>query len=134
LGGVKPGQTLELEIDLEGCDDDAVAYGGCAWVDGAKVVELSQCVGPMLPLAEFDDPDAVRAQLAVLQATGAPIGRFGGIDRPEAVVTERTRGERLRADLRWPESAAVFGGHFPPPPARPGALPPDSPLAHPLEL
>jgi len=134
LGGVKPGQTLELEIELEGCDDDAVAYGGCARVDGAKVVELSQCVGPMLPLAEFDDPDAVRAQLTVLREAGAPIGRFWGVDRPEAVVIERSRGERLRAHLRWPESAAFFGDHFPRRPVLPGTLLLDSQMRLALEL
>ena len=134
LGGVQPGQTLDLEIELEACDDDAVAYGGCAWVDGAKVVELSQCVGPMLPLAEFDDPDAVRAQLEVLRATGAPIGRFRGVDRPEAVVIERTRGARLRADLCWPESAVFFGDHFPRRPVLPGTLLLDSQMRLALEL
>jgi len=88
----------------------------------------------MLPLAECDDPGAVRSQLAVLEATWARIGGSGGSDRPEAVVTERTRGERLRADLRWPESAAFFGDHFPRRPVLPGTLLLDSQMRLALEL
>ena len=56
LGRVVPGQVVELAVDLESCDEDAVAYGGLARVDGSEVLELRNCVGPMLPMEEFDAP------------------------------------------------------------------------------
>src|SRR4051812_8788777 len=56
-GDVAPGRTLDLAVEIDDCDDDAVAYCGSASVDGARVITLNQCLGPMLPLAEFDSPD-----------------------------------------------------------------------------
>src|SRR2546421_7137675 len=38
LGAVLPGETLELEADIEDCDDDMVAYGGSASVEGRRVI------------------------------------------------------------------------------------------------
>ena len=63
LHGARPGQRLDLTVDIEHCDDEAVAYGGSADIDGARVIELKQCLGPMMPVADFDDPDALAARL-----------------------------------------------------------------------
>ena len=38
--------------------------------------ELVDCLGPMLPLADFDAPDAMRERLALLRDGGAAPGRF----------------------------------------------------------
>src|SRR5437762_2871011 len=53
-GDAIPGRTLELAVDIDDCDDDAVAYSGSASVDGKTIIELIHCLGPMLPVAEFD--------------------------------------------------------------------------------
>src|SRR5262245_23611255 len=63
--GVAPGSTLDLAVDLQRCDDEAVAYSGRASVDGTLVLELIDSLGPMLPVEEFDDPTALRARLAL---------------------------------------------------------------------
>ena len=52
-GDVAPGSQLELSVEIEALDDDAVAYGGSARVDGAQAIELRHCLGPMLPVAEL---------------------------------------------------------------------------------
>src|SRR6266704_7069921 len=36
---VRPGETLELGVEIESCDDDAVAYSGWADVGGARAIE-----------------------------------------------------------------------------------------------
>src|SRR5262245_47638598 len=59
LRAASPGQTLDLHVEVEDCDDEAVAYHGWADIDGERAIELTDCLGPMLPLAEFDDPAAV---------------------------------------------------------------------------
>jgi 3-hydroxymyristoyl/3-hydroxydecanoyl-(acyl carrier protein) dehydratase len=55
-GAAAPGQTLALTAEIERCDAEAIAYSGSASVDGRRVLELSHCVGPMLPMEEFDAP------------------------------------------------------------------------------
>ena len=122
VGEVAPGQRLDLEVELESCDDEAVAYGGCARVAGAKVLELSHCVGPMLPLEDFDAPEAVHRQFQVLCDAGAPGGGFRGVAPPELRVIDRRPGERVRAALQVPEAAPFFADHFPRRAVFPGTL------------
>ncbi len=133
LGDVRPGELLELEVELQSCDDDAVAYGGVARVNGARVLELARCLGPMLPLADFDAPDAVRGHFKLLCASGAPVGRFPGIADPATEIVERSSGE-LRATLRVPQEAAFFDDHFPRRAVFPGTLLLDAQIRLALEL
>jgi 3-hydroxymyristoyl/3-hydroxydecanoyl-(acyl carrier protein) dehydratase len=121
-GTARPGDTLELEVELEACDDEAVAYGGRARVNGACVLELSDCVGPMLPMEAFDSPDAVRADWETLRGPGAPAGRFAGVPEPDLRVVDHVAGERLRAELVVPATAPYFADHFPRRPVFPGTL------------
>lgn len=126
LGATVPGETLNLEVDIQACDEDAIAYGGRAHVNGACVLELRHCVGPMLPMEEFDSPAAVRADFEMLRGPGAPPGRFGGLDAPETRILEHAAGERLRAELLVPSAAPFFADHFPLRPVFPGTLLMDS--------
>jgi len=57
----KPGEVLDLAVEIEDCDDEAVAYRGWADVEGERAIELSDCLGPMLPAAEFDSPEELAA-------------------------------------------------------------------------
>jgi 3-hydroxymyristoyl/3-hydroxydecanoyl-(acyl carrier protein) dehydratase len=122
VGEVMPGQRLDLEVELESCDDDAVAYGGRARVAGATVLELSHCVGPMLPLEDFDAPEAVQHQFEVLCGVGAPGGGFRGVVPPELRVIDRQPGKRVRAAMEVPAAAPFFGDHFPRRAVFPGTL------------
>lgn len=119
---VAPGQTLDLEVSIESCDEGAISYGGTASVNGSQVLALRHCVGPMLPMEEFDAPEAVRADFEVLRGAGARAGRFQGVSPREVAVIERVPGERLRAELRVPEAAPFFADHFPRRPVFPGTL------------
>jgi 3-hydroxymyristoyl/3-hydroxydecanoyl-(acyl carrier protein) dehydratase len=122
LGEVKPGERLDLEVEIERCDDEAVAYDGCARVAGAPVLELKACLGPMLPLEDFDAPEAVRARYQVLRDGAAAGGAFRGVAPPELVVIDRQPGERVRAALHVPAAAPFFADHFPRRPVFPGTL------------
>ncbi|HKU86945.1 MAG TPA: hypothetical protein VJV77_11475 [Casimicrobiaceae bacterium] len=118
----RPGDTLELSADVYACDDDAVAYSGRATVAGRTVIELVDCLGPMLPVAEFDDPQAMRERLALLRSRGASPGRFRGVERMQVQVTEREPGVALTANLDVPAHAPFFGDHFPRRPVFPATL------------
>jgi len=125
-GAAIPGQTLQLTADIERCDDEAIAYGGTAAIDGRCVLELMHCIGPMLPMEEFDAPHAVRADFETLVGEGAPSGRFAGVDAPQLQMTEHSAGESLRAVLHVPAAAPYFDDHFPRRPVYPGTLLMDS--------
>lgn len=117
-----PGSTLTLQADLFACDDDAVAYNGHAFVDSTKVIELVDCLGPMLPVADFDSPDAMRDRLTLLRTDGAKPGRFTGIAPMSVETTQRTAGEEMTAMLDVPASAPFFADHFPRRPVFPATL------------
>ncbi len=119
---VKPGDLLELKTDIENCTDDDVAYSGSATVGGDPVIALEQCLGPMLPAEEFDEPDALRRDYEVLCGSGAPNDRFTGLPRFELERTESVPGERMKARLRVPTAAAFFQDHFPRRPVFPATL------------
>jgi len=119
---VAPGDRLQLAVEIETCDDDAVAYGGAAEVEGARVIELRHCLGPMLPVAEFDAPEAMRERFGLLCGEGAPAGRFHGVDRPRLDAIETTSERSVRATLRVPHSAPFFADHFPRRPVFPATL------------
>jgi 3-hydroxymyristoyl/3-hydroxydecanoyl-(acyl carrier protein) dehydratase len=120
----KPGCTLQLHADIERCDAEAVAYSGKAFIDGQLALELVDSVGPMLPMQEFDEPEAVRADFHTLLGAGATPGRFGGVPLPELHDLRAQPGERLAATLCVPEAAAApyFADHFPRRPVFPGTL------------
>src|SRR6185437_5406601 len=80
LGDAKPGDTLDLAVDILECDDDAVAYNGHASIGARRIIELVDCLGPMLPVAEFDAPETLRERLALLCGAGAKAERFRGVD------------------------------------------------------
>lgn len=118
----RPGEMLELGVELSDCDDAAVAYGGWARIGADPVAELSHCLGPMLPAADFDSPDALRARFALLCGDGARPNRFQGVDLDRPVVTEHVAGRSMRATLQVPERAPFFGDHFPRRPVFPATL------------
>ena len=122
LSPVRPGQVLELAAELQTCDPQAVAYNGTARADGVQVIRLENCVGPMLGIETFDDPQALRDRFALLCGSGAVPGAFGGVP---SVVPEQIGGETgqwIRARLHVPESAPFFADHFPRHPVFPGTL------------
>jgi 3-hydroxymyristoyl/3-hydroxydecanoyl-(acyl carrier protein) dehydratase len=110
---VAPGDTLELGVEIESCDDDAVAYAGWAKRDGELAIELFDCLGPMLPVEDFDSPAALAARFELLQGAGAPPGRFHGVLLPDPEPGDHVPGERLAATLRVPVAAPFFADHFP---------------------
>lgn len=122
LADVKPGQTLELEAELESVDAHAVAYGGAAHVDGTPVIRLEHCVGPMLPLKEFEDPQVAREHFELLSGPGAEPGGFRGVPTLKLNRTSGETGKWLRATLQVPTTAPLFADHFPRRPVFPGTL------------
>jgi 3-hydroxymyristoyl/3-hydroxydecanoyl-(acyl carrier protein) dehydratase len=89
----KPGDVLDLHVEIHDVDDDAVAYQGHADIAGARAIELIDCLGPMLPLADFDDPQTMA-------------GRTAGTIPRRAAAADRAR--RQQGDARRPRERAVL--------------------------
>lgn len=119
-----PGAILDLEVELDTCESDAILYGGSARVGDRPIVELSRCVGPMLPMEDFDDPEVVRDRFELLCGAGAPPQCFSGdvAPSPRVVVIDHNPGKRLRAEMQVPSFAPFFADHFPRKPVFPGTL------------
>ena len=111
LSPVSPGQRLQLAAELESVDIETVGYDGTAHIDGSPVIRLLDCVGPMLPVDDFDEPDLVRARFSLLRTGGATPGAFDGL--PPLVLD--------RIDGNLAESASVVL-QVPRRPVFPGAL------------
>lgn len=122
LASVRPGQTLELTADLESVDLEAVAYGGFALADDQVLLRLHDCVGPMMPLAEFDDPLLVRQRFALLSDAEVAPGGFRGVPEIDLTSKSMTSQTTLQAALVVPLDAEFFADHFPRRPVFPGTL------------
>jgi 3-hydroxymyristoyl/3-hydroxydecanoyl-(acyl carrier protein) dehydratase len=117
-----PGQTLELDAEIESLDAEALAYSGSASINGVPVLRLQHCVGPMVPLEDYDDPKAVKNRFELLCGAGATPDVFGGVPPIALDYTDAEAGKFVRAILRVPEKADLFSDHFPRRPVFPGTL------------
>ena len=131
---VAPGDTLLLGVEIESCDDETVAYAGWAKRGDELVVELADCLGPMLPVEEFDAPAALAERYALLRGAGAEPGRYRGVAAPDVVPGDHVRGESLTATLRVPAAAPFFADHFPRRPVFPATLLLDAQIGLALQL
>jgi 3-hydroxymyristoyl/3-hydroxydecanoyl-(acyl carrier protein) dehydratase len=122
LAPIRPGDTLELSAEIESVDVDAISYGGTASVNGSPVLRLHDCVGPMLPLEDFDDPQSLRERYALLCGGGVTSGAFGGVPSLSLEMLVIEPGKFARARLQVPTDAPFFGDHFPRKPVFPGSL------------
>jgi len=121
-GDATPGHILDLGVEIEDWDHDAVSYAGWARMGDLPIIELSNCVGALLPLEDFDTPEVARNRFATLCQAGAQPGRFRGVADADVVVIEREPGKRLHASMQIPESAPFFSDHFPRRPVFPATL------------
>ena len=122
LGEAAPGDILDLGVEIESCDPEAVAFDGWARLGDTPVLELRRCLGPMLPLEDFDAPEAVRRDFETLCGPSARPGRFRGVEELDLTLIDRVPGQRLRAAISVPVSAPFFADHFPRRPVFPATL------------
>jgi 3-hydroxyacyl-[acyl-carrier-protein] dehydratase len=122
LAAPQPGQVLEIAADIESLDAEAVVYRGLASIDGTLVVQLEDCVGPMIPVVDLDEPAALRERFAVLCGPGAAPEGFRGLPPLSLHRTNGEKGQCTQATFQVPAKAAMFEDHFPRRPVFPGSL------------
>ena len=118
----KTGDTLDLVVDIESCDEESITYRGYATVGGKRVLELLDTLGSMLDISEFDDPAALAADFAQLTAGGRTPGVFKGVPHPALSDSSHEPGQKLQSQLTIPAEAPFFADHFPRRPVFPATL------------
>ena len=91
-------------------------------VGGARVIELDDCLGPMLPVAEFDDPEALAARFALLRGEARRRAASAACRCRRSCAPAACRASRRRGTLAVPADAPFFGDHFPRRPVFPATL------------
>ncbi len=149
-GAARPGEVLLLDVEIESAEEDALHYHGEARSQGGPVVALRHCVGPMLPIEDFEDPTAAERQYRRLltasesESFDVPAGAID-LSRPPSprqpedlhpaidAIVERT-AEHLRAVTCVPRSASYLVDHFPRAPVLPATLLFDAQMALAMDL
>lgn len=120
---IRPGEVLELTVDIDNCDEQAVSYTAWAHVEGVEVVRLGHSLGPMLPMEDFDDPQALRSRFELLRGAGATGGQYRGVPKHDLEIVDLVPGQTVRAMLRVPSrDTPFFSDHFPRRPVFPGTM------------
>lgn len=118
----KPGEKIDIYVNVYNCDADRVCYSGQARCGGRLVVELRDCTGMMLPQTHFADAAAVEYQYKRLATVGARRNRLDvAADlAPTGIYVDNLN--RIRGQLRIPFHADFFSDHFPRKPVFPATL------------
>jgi 3-hydroxymyristoyl/3-hydroxydecanoyl-(acyl carrier protein) dehydratase len=122
-GEARPGESVALAVEMDECEADAVSYAGSARADGQTIVTLERCGAPMLPLADFDDRDAMRARFAALRSPeGAHIEVDRELARPLPLSEVTFESASATALLITPAEPQFYADHFPNRPVFPATL------------
>ncbi len=115
VGSRRPRGVLDLSATVERTDGRAVLYRGTVVSEGVEVAAMRRCIGPLLPMDSFDDPENVRARFVALTGP-VPIELWSAAHRvPEARVSDLEAGPEGSgvAHFRVEEAATFFEDHFP---------------------
>jgi 3-hydroxymyristoyl/3-hydroxydecanoyl-(acyl carrier protein) dehydratase len=117
------GRVFELEAELKSRSEEAIVYNGRATSEGNELIRITSCIGPMLPMEDFDDPERMRRRFAALRESGEddPLAP----DTLEGLALEigdREHGKWICAYLDVPPSAPFFRDHFPRKPVLPATV------------
>jgi 3-hydroxymyristoyl/3-hydroxydecanoyl-(acyl carrier protein) dehydratase len=129
LGEARQGDCIRLETTIDSLSDDAVYYHAVATVGGDTVLSLSDALGPLLPLEDFDDPEELRARYAEILAPGTCKGappEGGASSAPVGLDFDRIvsleRGSEASAIREVSPDEPFFADHFPRKPVYPLSL------------
>ncbi len=115
------GETLILDANLSRADEEAVTYCAEARVGDEPILTLTDALGPMVPMEDYDDPGAVRARYQELLNEERSPTAFNGVAPFQVANYEVTDGI-ASAHFAVPTEGSYFADHFPRNPVFPGTL------------
>ena len=117
LGGTVPAPgTVDLEAWISNRSEDSFIFSGTAKVGGKTVVEIKECGGYYMPLAELEDPEVTRKRFETLSSVGLPANpesdafNFAGlVDQ----VVEMEQGKSIKTAKVMKKDEPFYADHFP---------------------
>ncbi|MCP4901234.1 MAG: hypothetical protein GY906_30055 [bacterium] len=127
FGEATVGKTIRLETTIDSVDDEAVYYHAIATVDGEKVLSLSDTLGPLVPLNDFNDPHELRERWDRIRGTSDPEVITAGepsraVDLSFDRILSLEIGSEITAAKLISGEDAFFNDHFPRKPVLPLSL------------
>jgi 3-hydroxymyristoyl/3-hydroxydecanoyl-(acyl carrier protein) dehydratase len=107
---------VELEAWITSGDRDSFIFSGTAKVGGKIVVEIVDCGGYFMPLAELEDPAKTRLRFNALLSTGVdanPSGEMYSRRQLIDVVKEIDPGQSISAAKVMRQNESFYADHFP---------------------
>jgi len=106
--------VIDLEVELERCDEDAISYSGVATMDSIRLMSLGGCDAPMLPLDQFDDPASMQRQLEMLLSGGGVLAAFDP-ELTDAIPLEAFAHIQggMQSEIVAPPAGPFYADHFP---------------------
>ena len=122
-GYIPAPSVVELEAWITDGDENSFIFSGTAKVDGKVVVEITDCGGYFMPLAELEDPAVTRQRFADLMAVGGlPSNPPGPVYSSQKLVDEVREiqiGQSISAAKILSPSEPFYADHFPRNPVTP---------------
>jgi 3-hydroxymyristoyl/3-hydroxydecanoyl-(acyl carrier protein) dehydratase len=117
LGGTVPAPgTVDLEAWISNRSEDSFIFSGTAKVGGKTVVEIKECGGYFMPLAELEDPEVTRKRFETLSAGGLPANPAGEAFNFAGLVdqvVEMEPGKSIKTAKAMKKDEPFYADHFP---------------------
>ncbi len=116
--------VLELSVDIDRTDQRAILYRGAVRSAAGVCGELRRCLGPLLPMADLDDPERARRLYEELRGDTPQVLWSPADPLPHLAVrdSEAVGDAARRAWVDVPAAAPFFADHFPRRPVLPATL------------
>jgi 3-hydroxymyristoyl/3-hydroxydecanoyl-(acyl carrier protein) dehydratase len=121
-GYIPAPSVVELEAWITNGDENSFIFSGTAKVDGKVVVEITDCGGYFMPLAELEDPAVTRQRFSALTADGVaanPAGPMYSTRQLIDEVKELQGGHSISAVKTMRLGEPFYADHFPRNPVTP---------------
>lgn len=122
LGEARRGDPVLLDIAIDDVGDDSIVYHGVARVRSEDVFSFESAYCPLMPVADFDDPEGLRRHLQDLlepepasdpAVVASPYAGARPIDFDFDRVLSREPGREIVAIKSFDGTEPFFADHFP---------------------
>lgn len=115
-GSIPAPGTVDLEAWISNRSEDSFIFSGTAKVGGKTVVEIKECGGYFMPLAELEDPEVTRNRFETLSAGGLPANPAGDAFNFAGLVDqvlEVEPGKSIKTAKVMNTNEPFYPDHFP---------------------
>ena len=108
--------TVDLEAWISNRSEDSFIFSGTAQVDGKTVVEIKECGGYFMPLAELEDPTVTSKRFETLSTGGLPANPAGEAFNFAGLVDqvmEIDPGKSIKTAKVMKTTEPFYADHFP---------------------